>query len=133
MFLQSRQLRGMTAPIVYMDATASVVYKVGETLKASAGAVTRASATEKPTHICVGPASVNGVPCVEVLDDMEFETTLSAAGTSLSVGDKVTISADGLQVTATTTGGVAEITGMEGTAVGSKVTVKFRVKTEKGE
>lgn len=125
MFLQSRQLRGMTAPIVYMSATASEVYQVGEALKMSAGAVTKATAANKPSHICVGPAGVNGVPCVEVLPDMEFETTLSAAGTSLAVGNKVTISADGLQVTATTTDGVAEITGMDGTAVGSKVAVKF--------
>lgn len=125
MFLQSRQLRGMTAPIVYMAATASETYQVGEALKTSAGAVTKAGATNKPSHICVGPAGFNGVPCVEVRDDMEFETTLSAAGTSLAVGSKVTISADGMQVTATTADGVAEITGMEGTAVGSKVTVKF--------
>lgn len=125
MFLQSRQLRGMTAPIVYKKATAGETYTVGEALKVSSGAVTLASGTDKPSHICVGPEGDNGVPCVEVLPDMEFETTLSAAGTSLAVGNKVTIHTDGLQVTATTTNGVAEITGMSGTAAGSKVTVKF--------
>lgn len=125
MFLQSRQLRGMTAPIVYKEATADETYTVGEALKVSSGAVTLDSGTDKPSYICVGPEGDNGVPCVEVLPDMEFETTLSAAGTSLAVGDKVTIHTDGLQVTATTTNGVAEITGMYGTAAGSKVTVKF--------
>ena len=37
----------------------------------------------------------------------------------------MTIHSDGLQVTATTTGGVAEVVWMEGTASGAKVRVRF--------
>lgn len=125
MFLLSRMKVGLTAPIVYMTAKASETYAVGEALKLADGAVTLCSGTTKPSHICVGAAGENGVPCVEVQDYMEFETTLAAAGTALKVGSKVTIYTNGLQVTATTESGVAEITGMSGTAVGDNVTVKF--------
>ena len=45
--------------------------------------------------------------------------------TSVKLGDKVTIYTDGLQVTATTTSGVAEVVGMDGTAAGSTVLVRF--------
>ena len=48
-----------------------------------------------------------------------------ASGTTLAVGSKVTLHTDGMQVTATTTGGVAEITSIEGQTVGDAVTVKF--------
>lgn len=125
MFMLSRMKVGLTAPIVYMKATGGETYSVGEALKLSSGAVTLCSGTTKPSHICVGAAGDSGVPCIEVQDYMEFETTLSAAGTSLATGSKVTIYTDGKQVTATTTDGVAEITGMDGTAAGSTVTVKF--------
>ena len=37
----------------------------------------------------------------------------------------VTLHTDGMQVTATKTGGVAEVTGIDGQTVGSRVTVKF--------
>mgnify|MGYP001537613265 FL=1 len=60
-----------------------------------------------------------------MLDSIIFETTFSAAATSIKVGDKVTIHTDGLQVNATTTGGVAEVVWMEGTASGAKVRVRF--------
>lgn len=43
----------------------------------------------------------------------------------LNIGDKVTLHTDGLQVTATTTSGVAEIVNLIETAVGGKVIVKF--------
>ena len=59
---------------------------------------------------------------------MEFETTLGVApadSATVGVGDKVTLHTDGMQVTATKTGGVAEITGIDGQTVGSRVTVKF--------
>jgi len=40
-------------------------------------------------------------------------------------GNKVTIHTDGMQVTATTEGGVAEIVAMDGTAAGDKCRVRF--------
>lgn len=125
MFLLSRMKVGLTAPIVYMTATGGESYTVGEALKLSGGAVTLCSGATAPSHICVGAAGEQGVPCVEVQEYMEFDTTLSASGAALKVGDKVTLYTNGLSVTATTESGVAEITGMEGTAAGDHVTVKF--------
>ena len=56
---------------------------------------------------------------------MIFATTWSVAASRVHIGDKVTLSADGLQVTATTTSGVAEVVGMDGTAAGDTVYVRF--------
>lgn len=129
MFLLSRMLVGNTPPIVYMQPTDSESYQVGEALKLASGKVTLCSGAEAPSHVCVGPIDDNGVvPCVEVQKYMEFETTLGVDpeySATVGVGDKVTLHTDGMQVTATKTGGVAEVTGIDGQTVGSRVTVKF--------
>lgn len=129
MFMLSRMLVGNTPPIVYMQPADSESYQVGEALKLASGKVTLCSGAVAPSHVCVGPVDDNGVvPCVEVQKYMEFETTLGVAPTdsaTVGVGDKVTLHTDGMQVTATKTGGVAEVTGIDGQTVGSRVTVKF--------
>lgn len=129
MLLLSRMLVGNTPPIVYMQPTDSESYQVGEALKLASGKVTLCSGAVAPSHVCVGPIDDNGVvPCVEVQKYMEFETTLGVAHTdsaTVGVGDKVNLHTDGMQVTATKTGGVAEVTGIDGQTVGSRVTVKF--------
>lgn len=129
MFMLSRMLVGNTPPIVYMQPTDGETYQVGEALKLASGKVTLCSGAVAPSHVCVGPIDDNGVvPCVEVQKYMEFETTLGVAPTdsaTVGVGDKVTLHTDGMQVTATKTGGVAEVTGIDGQTVGSRVTVKF--------
>lgn len=129
MFMLSRMLVGNTAPIVYMQPTDGETYQVGEALKLASGKVTLCSGAVAPSHVCVGPIDDNGVvPCVEVQKYMEFETTLGVApadSATVGVGDKVTLHTDGMQVTATKTGGVAEVTGIDGQTVGSRVTVKF--------
>lgn len=60
---------------------------------------------------------------IPVLPEYEFETTLSAAGTSLKTGNKVTVT--DTQATATTTSGVFEILEGAGGASGAKVVGKF--------
>lgn len=129
MFMLSRMLVGNTPPIVYMKPTDSETYQAGEALKLASGKVTLCSGAVAPSHVCVGPVDDNGVvPCVEVQKYMEFETTLGVAPTdsaTVGVGDKVTLHTDGMQVTATKTSGVAEVTGIDGQTVGSRVTVKF--------
>ena len=129
MFMLSRMLVGNTPPIVYMQPTDSESYQVGEALKLASGKVTLCSGAVAPSHVCVGLIDDNGVvPCVEVQKYMEFETTLGVApadSATVGVGDKVTLHTDGMQVTATKTGGVAEVTGIDGQTVGSRVTVKF--------
>ena len=129
MFMLSRMLVGNTPPIVYMQPTDGETYQVGEALKLASSKVTLCSGAVAPSHVCVGPIDDNGVvPCVEVQKYMEFETTLGVApadSATVGVGDKVTLHTDGMQVTATKTGGVAEVTGIDGQTVGSRVTVKF--------
>lgn len=129
MFMLSRMLVGNTPPIVYMQPTDGETYQVGEALKLAGGKVTLCSGAVAPSHVCVGPIDDNGVvPCVEVQKYMEFETTLGVApadSATVGVGDKVTLHTDGMQVTATKTSGVAEVTGIDGQTVGSLVTVKF--------
>jgi hypothetical protein len=131
MFKLNRNLDGSNhEKYVELPTTASETYKQGEALVITSGAVTKCGATAAPTHICgcdyVAPATGNkSIPCYPIFKGYELETTLQAAGTSLVIGDKVTLHTDGLQVTATTTSGVAEIVKMNGTAVGSSVIVKF--------
>lgn len=129
MFMLSRMLVGNTPPIVYMQPADGETYQVGEALKLASGKVTLCSGAVAPSHVCVGPIDDNGVvPCVEVQKYMEFETTLGVApadSATVGVGDKVTLHTDGMQVTATKTSGVAEVTGIDGQTVGSRVTVKF--------
>lgn len=129
MFMLSRMLVGNTPPIVYMQPTDGETYQVGEAVKLASGKVTLCSGAVAPSHVCVGPIDDNGVvPCVEVQKYMEFETTLGVApadSATVGVGDKVTLHTDGMQVTATKTSGVAEVTGIDGQTVGSRVTVKF--------
>ena len=129
MFMLSRMLVGNTPPIVYMQPTDGETYQVGEALKLASGKVTLCIGAAAPSHVCVGPIDDNGVvPCVEVQKYMEFETTLGVApadSATVGVGDKVTLHTDGMQVTATKTSGVAEVTGIDGQTVGSRVTVKF--------
>lgn len=104
--------------------------QVGLALSMTSGNLAIASGTTAPLYISMREedAAVTAgtiIPVVRVLDSIVFETTFSAAATSIKVGDKVTISSDGTQVTATKTGGVAEVVWMEGTASGSRVRVRF--------
>lgn len=125
-FMLSRMDVGQTPPIKYLPVTSSEDVVLGEALVLSGGALTKCGAAVKPAFIAVGPQNTAGeAPVIAVQDYMTFETTLQAAGTELKPGSKVTLHTDGLQVTATTASGVAEIVRMDGTAAGSGVLVKF--------
>lgn len=117
---------GITPPIDYVPATEGEVFTVGEALVMKAGAASKCGATIKPTFVCVGPAENGNVPVMRVQDYMVFATTLSAASEgAIKPGDKLTLSADALQVTATTTSGVATVVAIEGQTVDSVVHVRF--------
>ena len=119
---------GITPPIDYVPATANEVFTVGEALVMKAGAASKCGATTKPTFVCVGPAENGNVPVMQVQDYMVFGTTLSAApaeGATIKPGDKLTLSTDAMQVTATTTSGVATVVAIEGQTVDSVVHVRF--------
>ena len=118
-----------TPPLVVQKATASEAYEVGEVLTLSSGRVTKCGATNTPVYICAAKLAAcsadDPVHCYRMHKTQSYDTILQAAGTSLNIGDKVTIHTDGLQVTATTASGVAEIVSMDGTAVGDHVAVRF--------
>lgn len=126
-FLLQNMDVGQTPPIEYRQVTAEEAVVLGEALvTASTGLLTKCGATAKPEYIAVGPQDEKDVaPVVRVQDYQVWETQLSAAGTSLKIGNKVTLETDGLRVTATTTSGVAVIVDMEGAAVGDNVRVRF--------
>lgn len=124
--LQSTDV-GQTPPIEYRQATAEEDVVLGEALvTAATGLLTKCGATARPEFIAVGPQDEHDcVPVIRVQDYQVWRTQLSAAGTSLKPGNKVTLEADGLRVTATTTSGVAAIVELEGTAAGDSVRVRF--------
>lgn len=121
---------GRVPGIEYLPCGA-ITPKVGMALVQTSGNLAIATGTSKPAYISMcerETACTAGdvIPVMRVQPDMIFETVWSATATAINLGDKVTLHAsDGLQVTATTTGGVAEVVGMDGTAVGNTVRVRF--------
>ena len=109
----------------------AITPKVGMALTLSSGKLAIATGTTAPIYISMtesASALTAGtiIPVIRVNGNMVFKTTASAALTGINIGDKVTLHASsGLQVTATTPDGVAEIVGMAGTASGSEVLVRF--------
>lgn len=120
-----------TAPLVKLPSTASETYTIGEALVLTTGALTACGATATPTFICneayVAPASANkDISAYRVRPDMIFETTNSASLNSVNIGDKVTLASGSLQVTATTSSGVAEVVSkIAGTGTGNLTLVRF--------
>lgn len=121
---------GRVMALEYKEASAFQP-SVGMALSVNAsGQLAKCAATSVPTYISAveaGATLATGtlIPVLRVQPDIIFETQNSAAFTSVKVGQKVTIDADGLRVTATTTSGVAEVVHMEDTAVGSEIRVRF--------
>lgn len=117
-------------PVNKMLPCGAITPKVGMAMVLTAGQLGIASGTTKPTHICVEEheAAVTAGTLIhvhQVEPDITFGVPLSVAGTSLKVGQKVTIAADGLAVTATTENGVAQIEKICGTGVDDLVHVRF--------
>lgn len=113
-------------PMEYYEGTDSEDIKLGEALVLANGKLTKCGATVMPEFISVGATIGERVPVVRVMEEDTFEAPLSAAGTSLKVGDKVTLDTDGLQVTATTENGVFTLTKINGTEIGDTVEGMFR-------
>ena len=117
------------APFWYFPA-AAIELEPGMALQLTDGLLQMATGTDKPTHICQyysgGEAVEEGtiVAVTRVLDDVVFETTSSVDMSTVNIGDRVTIAADGLRVTATT-GGYAEVLYIEDTDAGGAVRVRF--------
>ena len=120
---------GRNVPIEYLPA-AAITPKMGLALTQTGGQLAVASGTTAPSYICMcerAEACEAGeiIPVLRVGRDIIWETTAQAAMTSINLGDKVTLHTDGLQVTATTTSGVAEVVYKDGDTAGSMVRVRF--------
>jgi hypothetical protein len=118
------------APIELVPCTAGVEYKIGMGLTVAAGGSAKVAATTVPDYICVADktgVAGESVQAVRVGAAETYIAKLSAAGTSLKEGDKVTIDTDGIRVTATTTSGVAKIVGFTTAtkAAGDSVLIRF--------
>ncbi len=129
-FIPSSIEDGHVPAFEYLPGSA-ITPKVGMALTLSSGLLAIATGTTKPRYICMcekSGAITSGelLPVIRVTDDIVFRTTCSASFADRKIGDKVTLHAsNGLQVTATTTSGVATVVGIEGTDAGSAVTVRF--------
>lgn len=113
-----------------LEVTASEAVVYGEALVLSSGKLTKCGATTAPAFIAMGAVSAAAtnrkVAVCRVEKNQVYEVPVSATPTSLNVGDKVTLHTDGLQVTATTTNGVATIVDLNGaTASGDKIIVRI--------
>ena len=122
---------GRVPPWKYLPATGSTKPDIGLALVLSSGKLAKASGTTKPTYICMmeAPAAVAAgtlIPVIEVEPDMIFECKNQASLNGVNVGQAVTIHSDGLQVTGTTSSGVATIVEKTaGSGTGNRTLVKF--------
>lgn len=114
----------------FLEAKASEAISYGEALVLSAGKLTKCGATVKPEFIAlrdVAAADTDRViPVCRVESNQVYDVPCTVAPTSLLPGAKVTIHTDGLQVTGTTSDGVATVISTNGvTAAGGIITVRF--------
>lgn len=115
--------------IEYLPASA-ITPKVGMALTQTTDQLALATGETAPTYISMcekdGACTAGDIiPVIRVGKDMILETTFADDATSIKLGNKVTLYTDGLQVTATTNSGVAEVVYMDGTASGSMCRVRF--------
>ena len=115
----------------YKTMASSQTPKVGLALKYNSGKVVLCSGTTKPEYICMTErasalSADELIPVLRINPDMIFAVPAQADASAVGNGSKVTIHTDGLQVTATTTSGVAEIVDREGTGTtGDTLYVRF--------
>lgn len=110
MFDLTDRLTADVEPLLYKAVTTGESYTLGETLKESAGAVTKASGTDKPAYLCAGPVTAAGLlPVIPLLPTARFATKCAVKLAKSLIGSKVTLATDGLCATATTTGGVFRV------------------------
>lgn len=127
-FLINDTKDGAPGPWEYLEASALGACKVGMALTLTDGKLAKATATVRPSYISMFEGTVasgDRIPVVRVLPDTRFKTQLSAAGTALKVGDKVTIDTTAMLATNTTTSGVLELVEILGTEIGDSVIVRI--------
>ena len=122
---------GRVLPWEYLPATGTDAPSIGMALVLSSGKLAKCTGTTKPTYICMmeAPAAVAAgtlIPVVAVQPDIIFEVKNQASLNGVNIGQAVTIHSDGLQITATTSSGVATIVKkVAGTGTGNPTLVHF--------
>ena len=111
MFIPYKTAAGNVIPWEYLPCGA-ITPKAGMALKQSSGNFAVASGTDMPAYISMlekDSACTAGdlIPVIRVDHDTIYETTNQASFSGMNRGAKVTLHTDGLQVTATTSSGVA--------------------------
>lgn len=110
-------------------AAAGLTLHAGTALVLTGGKLAKATGATKPLFICMQDCAATVadqlIHVERVRPETVYETELSAASTSIAAGNKYTIDTTGEMITATTTDGVAEVVNFDGTAIGSKVRVRF--------
>jgi hypothetical protein len=125
-----KSLSGENFPVMRtVPTTASTAIPADAAVTLTTGKAVLATGTTKPRYLSAGAvASATApadTPVQSVLPHFVFETTFAADAASIAEGDKVTLHTDGLQVTATTTNGVATVERKFGNATGSRVWIRF--------
>lgn len=121
---------GRAAPWEYLPCS-TITPKIGMALVQSNGKLAIATGTNKPVFISMkekDSACADGeiIPVIRVQPDQVFECTNSASLSSVNIGQKVTLHAsNGLQITGTTSSGVARLVAKDGDASGSRCLVCF--------
>ena len=128
-FLISQNNGGIIPGLEYLPAGA-ITPQIGMALVMTDGKLAACGATTRPQYICATAAESaltagTIIPVFRVLEGMLFATTWSAAASAVDAGDLVTLSADSMEVTATTASGVAEVVSMDGQDVGDTVYIRF--------
>ena len=129
-FIPYQNEDGRVGPWEYLPCSA-ITPKIGMALVLSSGKLAIATGTTKPSYISMTEKSAavsagDIIPVIKVQPDQVFECTNSASLSGVNIGQKVTLHAsNGLQVTGTTTSGVAEIVAKDGDGAGSRVLVRF--------
>ena len=117
-----------TVPLLRLPATSAETYEIGEALKVSSGSLTKCGTTDLPEFISAQAKTAGDsdvIIAARVNNATVWLVPLSAAGTSLKIGDRVPLSSSATEVTGTAGTGAAQIVEIHGTQIGDKVAVRF--------
>ena len=125
MFLPVKSDTGAAIPWEYIPAKAGD-YQPGQLLDTTGGMVTAIAAAQaaQPPYLCMGKVTVGAdgdiLPVTRIQHNYIYEATLGADAGNLAVGDKLGISAGGLDLDPSAAG-VFEVVGVDETTKGSVV------------
>ena len=130
-FIPHSNSDGRVLPWEYLPCTGSSAPAIGMALTWSSGKLAKCTGTTKPDYICMEEAAAaktagDLIAVVKVEPDIIWEVPNQASLNGVNIGAAVTIHTDGMQITATTSSGVAVIVDkVDGTGTGNPTLVHF--------